>query len=184
MEYRYVPKPQNKNATYLVTALGLLTLLMLGLGMGNLGGLRTLWHALFLPLAVATIFFFLRYFSSAYLYVITEEWGEPTLVINRIQGRRLSVHCRLGLSNLLGLVEVADASSPEGREALLKFRAERVRYSYLATVGAAQTQILYGREGGQRFAIRIEGDAAFLGVLRDAATRAALYKKEDDEDDE
>lgn len=184
MEYRYVPKPQNKNATYLVTALGLLTLLMLGLGMGNVGNLRPLWHAIFLPLAVAAIFFFLRYFSSAYLYVITEEWGEPTLVINRIQGRRLSTHCRLALSNLLRLVEVRDAKTEEGRAEMTKFRAEPVRYSYLATIGSVPTQILYGREGGQRFAIRIEGDSAFLGVLRDAAARAALYKKEDDEDDE
>lgn len=184
MEYRYVPRAKNKNATYLVTALGLLCLASLGLGMGNVGALRTLWHAIFLPLAVATIFFFLRYFSSAYLYVITEEWGEPTLVINRIQGRRLSTHCRLALSNLLRLVEVADEKSEEGRAELAKFRAERVRYSYLATIGAASTQILYGREGGQRFAIRIEGDAAFLSVLRDAAERAALYKREEDEDDE
>ena len=67
---------------------------------------------------------------------------------------------------------------------MTKFRAEPVRYSYLATIGSVPTQILYGREGGQRFAIRIEGDSAFLGVLRDAAARAALYKKEDDEDDE
>ncbi len=184
MEYRYLPKAQNKNATYLVTGLGLLALFVLGLGMGNVGSLRTLWHAIFLPLAVATIFLFLRYFSSAYLYVITEEWGEPTLVINRIQGRRLSTHCRLALSNLLLLVEVADARSPEGRDAMAKFRAERARYSYLATIGSAPTQILYGREGGQRFAIRIEGNAEFLGVLRDAAERAAAYRREEADDDE
>lgn len=184
MEYRYTPRPKNKNATYLVTGLGLLAMLMLGLGMGNAASMRALWHMLFLLLAVATIFLFLRYFSSAYLYTITEEWGEPTLVISRIQGRRLSTHCRLSLSHLLRLVEVADAKNAEGERAMADFRAERIRYSYLATIGSVPTQILYGREGGQRFAIRIEGDSEFLAVLRGAIDRAAAYRSSEEDADE
>jgi hypothetical protein len=152
--------------------------------MGNVGALRTLWHAIFLPLAVATIFFFLRYFSSAYLYVITEEWGEPTLVISHVQGRRLSTHCRLGLSNLLRLVEVEDKTTPEGQKALAEFGAERARYVYLATIGNAPSQILYGREGGTRFAIRIEADAAFLDVIRKGAELAAAYRLNDEENED
>ncbi len=184
MEYRYTPKAQNKNAIYLTGGLFALAALFLAFGAGNLLSLRPLWHFLFISSAVLMLFIFLRYYSSSYLYTLTEEWGEPTLVVSHVQGRRLSTHCRLSLSNLLKLVEVPDPDSEEGRLALGDFRAERMRYSYLATIGKAKTQILYGKEGGRRFAIRIEGDDAFVAVLRDAAARASLMVHKEDEDDE
>ena len=178
MEYRYSPKPQNKNATYLTVVLGLLSLLMLALGMGNVLEARTLWHFLFLVLIVATLFLFLRYFSSCYLYVISEEWGEPTLVVYHVQGKRLSAQCRLALSHLLRVVEVPDERTPEGQAALREYAEERRRYAYRATLGAAATQILYGIEGRERFALRIEGDAAFMEALRAAQGRALHYAAE------
>ena len=175
MEYRYRPTPANKNATWLLTAFGLLALAFLGLGMGNLFSLRSVWHLCFLVLGVAALFVFLRYFSSYYLYAITSEWGVPTLVISHVQGKRHSTHCRLTLSHLLRVVEVPDPTSPEGRAALAEFMAERVRYAYLATIGKTSTVILYGREGGQRFAIRIEADAAFMAALAAAKESAGAY---------
>ncbi len=175
MEYSYRPVPANKNATWLLTALGLLSLTSLGLGMGNLFSLRSVWHLCFLLFGVASLFVFLRYFSSYYLYTVTAEWGVPTLIVSHVQGKRRSTHCRLTLSRLLRMVEVPDPMSPEGREALAAFRAERVRYSYLATIGVTSTVILYGREGGQRFAIRLEPDAAFMAALLAAKDIAGVY---------
>ncbi len=184
MEYRYSPKPKNKNALCFVTGLFALSALFLAFGMGDLLSLRAVWHFLFLISAVSMLFVFLRYHSSSYVYTVTDALGEPMLIVSHVQGRRLSTHCRLSLSRLLRLVEVPDPESAEGRAALADFRAERVRYSYLATIGKASTQILYGREGGRRFAIRIEGDEAFLSVLREAAARAASYATEEEDDDE
>ena len=185
MEYTYRPTPKNKNATVLVLALGLSALLFLFFGMINLASLRSVWHLCFLALAVAAIYVLLRYFCSYYVYIVTDQWGEPTLVVSHVQGRRASTQCRLGLSNLLRLVEVDDPASEEGVSALAEFRAERARYAYLATVGSTKTQILYGREGGVRFAIRLEADAAFIDVIRRGAEYAAQYvdAKEDDADD-
>ena len=182
MEYRYRPTPANKNAAYLLTSLGLLALTFLGLGMGNLFSLRSLWHLGFLIFAVGALFVFLRYFSSYYVYTVTAEWGEPTLVISHVQGKRLSTHCRLALSHLLRIVEVPDPASPEGREALAAFCAERIRYSYLATVGKAPSVILYGCEGGRRFAIRIEPDAAFMSALLTAKEAAGVYSYDESEE--
>ena len=126
----------------------------------------------------------MRYFCSYYVYTVSDQWGEPMLIVVHVQGRRASTHCRLGLSGLLRLVEVDDPESEEGKRALAEFSAERVRYAYLATIGKTPTQILYGREGGTRFAIRIEADAAFLGVIRRAAELAAQNKAEEDTDDD
>ena len=69
---------------------------------------------------------------------------------------------------------------------LAEFGAERTRYVYLVTIGNAPSQILYGREGGTRFAIRIEADAAFLDVIRKGAELAVAYRlnNEENEDDE
>ncbi len=184
MEYRYSPKPGNKNALYLVMGLFALCGLFLAFGMGNLLSVRSLWHLLFLFSAVSMLFIFLRYQSSSYIYTVTDAYGEPMLIVSHTQGKRISTHCRLLLSRLSALVDVPDPDSEEGRAALADFRAERVRYSYLATIGKAKTQILYGREGGRRFAIRIEGDEAFLTVLREAAARAASYATEEEDDDE
>lgn len=185
MQYNFRPTPKNKNATWLVLALGLVALLFLFFGMITLAGIRSVWHLVFLFFAVATIYVLLRYFCSYYVYAVSDEWGEPTLVITHVQGRRISTHCRLGLSNLIRLVEVNDSKTPEGKAALAEFSAERARYSYLATIGNSPTQILYGREGGVRFAIRIEADAAFLGVIRRGAAQAAQYAldREADSDD-
>ena len=182
MEYRYQPKAANKNAVWIVSTLGALAVGMLGLGMGNVLALRTLWHSLFLVLAVAAVYLLFRYFLSSYVYIITEEWGEPTLVITQVQGKRMSTHCRLTLSRLICVVPVPDPTSPEGRAALSDYMAERVRYAYLATMGKAPTQIVYGREGGVRFAIRIEGDAAFMAALAEATARAGVYSYDDGED--
>lgn len=184
MEYTYRPMPKNKNATYLVLALGLSSFLFLFFGMINLASLRSVWHLCFLALAVAAIYYLLRYFCSYYVYTVTDQWGEPTLVVAHVQGRRASTHCRLGLSHLLRLVEVEDPASEEGKRALAEFNAERARYSYLATIGNAPFQILYGREGGIRFAIRLEADAAFLGVIRRAAELAAQYTPTEGADDD
>ena len=63
------------------------------------------------------------------------------------------------------------------------YAAERVRYAYLATLGATPTQIIYGREGGRRFAIRIEADERFLAVLSEATARAGAYSYDDAPDD-
>lgn len=184
MEYQYSPKPQNKNALYLVLGLFALSCTFLAFGMGDLLSVRVVWHFLFLCSAVAMLFIFLRYHSASYVYTLTDAYGAPMLIVSHVQGRRLSTHCRLSLANLLHLSEVPDPESAEGRAALADFRREGVRYSYLATIGKASTQILYGREGGHRFAIRIEGDAAFLAALKEAAARASLMKEEygDDED--
>ena len=184
MEYTYRPMPKNKNATWLVLALGLSALLFLFFGMINLAALRSVWHLCFLALAVADIYFLLRYFCSYYVYTVSDQWGKPMLIVAHVQGRRMSTHCRLGLSGLLRLVEVDDPESEEGKQALSAFNAERARYSYLATIGRVPTQILYGREGGTRFAVRIEADAAFLSVIRRAAELAAQYAPEEDDDDE
>ncbi len=181
MEYRYCPRPQNKNATYLTCGLSGASALMLALGMGNVAGTRTLWHFLFLFLLVAALFVFLRYLSSSYVYELTDAWGEPTLVISQMQGKRLSVHLRLGLAHLFRLDTVEDAKSEEGERAMCDFRAERVRYSFLATMGDVPTQILYGREEGVRFAVRIEGDAAFLAALREAMLRAEPFRVAEEE---
>ncbi len=183
MEYRYRPMPANKNATWLLSVLGLVSLSFLGFGMGDLLSLRSVWHLCFLIFGVASLFVFLRYFSSYYVYTVTTEWGEPTLVVSHAQGKRLSTHCRLGLSHLLRIVEVPDPTSPEGREALAGFYAERIRYSYLATVGKTSTVILYGREGGQRFAIRLEPDAAFMTALLAAKDTAGVYSYDDPEEE-
>ena len=182
MEYTYRPTQKNKNATWLVLALGLCALLFLFFGMVNLADVRAVWHLCFLVLAERTIYLLLRYFCSYYVYTVTDEWGEPTLVVLHVQGRRASTQCRLGLSHLLRLVEVADPRSEEGQRALADFRAERARYSYLATVGAVATQILYGREGGVRFAIRLEADDAFLDVIRRSAEYAAQYAAQEEEE--
>lgn len=186
MQYNYRPMPKNKNATYLTLALGLSAFMFLFFGMINLINLRAVWHLAFLALAVAAIYVLLRYFCSYYLYTVTDEWGEPTLVVVHVQGRRASTQCRLGLSHLLRLVEVGDTNAPEGQKALADFRAERARYSYLVTLGNTPTQILYGREGGTRFAIRLEADAAFLNVIREGVERAVVYTldEEVDADDE
>lgn len=184
MEYRYTPRPKNKNVSYLLLALFVLCGLTLGLGMGDFLSARAIWHFLFLLLIVAAIFLFLRYYSSAYVYVITEEFSEPMLVIYHTQGRRHSVHCRLALSHLLRVVEVPDEKSPEGKQALREFSEERLRYSYRATLGSAPTQIIYGMEGRERFAIRIEGDAAFMEALSAATARAAMYAVSEEEADD
>ena len=184
MQYTYRPIPKNKNATWIVLGLGLAALLFLFFGMINLAEIRSVWHLLFLGLAVADIYYLLRYFCSYYIYTVTDEWGEPTLVIAHVQGRRLSTHCRLGLSNLVRLVEIPDASTPEGQKALAEFSAERARYVYLVTIGNAPSQILYGREGGTRFAIRIEADAAFLDTIRKGAELAAAYRLNDEENED
>ena len=183
MEYRYRPRPANKNAAYLASALGTLTVGMLGLGAGNVLGMRTLWHLLLLVFGGVAVYVLFRFFLSSYLYIITEEWGEPTLVIAHVQGRRLSTHCRLTLSRLLRVVPVPDPKSSEGKAALAEYAAERVRYAYLATIGATPTQIIYGREGGRRFAIRIEADERFLAVLSEATARAGAYSYDDASDD-
>ena len=184
MEYTYRPTQKNKNATWLVLALGLCALLFLFFGMVNLADVRAVWHLCFLVLAVGTIYLLLRYFCSYYVYTVTDEWGEPTLVVLHVQGRRASTQCRLGLSHLLRLVEVEDPNTEEGKRALADFSAERARYSYLATLGNTPTQILYGREGGARFAIRLEADAAFTDVIRRGAERAAVYAAEEEGDDD
>lgn len=185
MSYTYRPMPKNKNATYLVLALGLSAFLFLFFGMINLADVRALWHLAFLVLSVAALYVLLRYFCSYYVYTVSDEWGEPVLVVTHVQGRRASTQCRLGLSHLLRLVEIEDETTPEGQKALADFRAERARYSYLATIGKASTQVLYGREGGVRFAVRLEADAGFLNALRQGAERAAAYAidEEGDEDD-
>lgn len=188
MEYRYKPQPKNKNALWLLLTLTALAALSLALGMGNVLATRALWHFSFMIFAVAAIYVLLRYFCTSYLYVITEEWGEPTLVIYHVQGRRLSAHCRLALSHLLRVVEVEDAISDASTKALSDFRAERTRYSYLSTLGNARTQIIYGREGGVRFAIRMEADDAFMQVLSDSVERAVAYAAahfaEEEQDDD
>ena len=99
-----------------------------------------------------------------------------------MQGKRLSTHCRLTLSRLIRVVPVPDPKSPEGRAALADYMAERVRYAYLATMGKAPTQIVYGREGGVRFAIRIEADAAFMAALAEATARAGVYSYDEGDD--
>ena len=188
MEYRYKPQSKNKNALYLLFVLTALATLSLALGLANLFAANADWHLLFLTSAVSAVYVLLRYFCSSYLYVITEEWGEPTLVIYHVQGRRLSTHCRLSLSHLLRIAEVAEPTSDEGQKALAEFNAERVRYSYRATLGKAPTQIIYGREGGTRFAVRIEADADFMRVLHEGVERAMAYAaanptEEDEEND-
>ncbi|MBQ2719075.1 MAG: hypothetical protein IJF73_03300 [Clostridia bacterium] len=175
MEYSYRPRPANKNATWLLSVLGLGAILLFTLGMANVLGMRSLWQFAALLFAVGALFVFLRYFSTYYIYTVTEEWGTPTLVVSHVQGKRRSTHCRLTLSHLLRVVEVADPESPEGRAALADFMSERVRYSYLATLGKCKTQIVYGREGGTRFAIRLEADAAFIKALLAATARAGSY---------
>ena len=183
MEYRFSPRPQTKGASLLLSSLAGGSLLALVLGMGNVLGLRTLWHFLLLLFLVGALFLYLRFVASTYTYEITSEWGEPTLVILETQGRRSTTRCRLGLAHLLRLVEVPDGESEEGRRALAEFRAERRRFSYLASLGRVPTQLLYAREGGERFVIRIEGDAAFLDALRQAIALAEEYRvvPEDDE---
>ncbi len=181
MEYRYRPRPANKNATWLLAVLGTLAILLLGLGMANLLEMRSLWQFISLLFAVAALFVFLRYFSTYYIYTITEEWGTPTLIVSHVQGKRHSTHCRLSLSHLLRVVEVPDPESTEGRAALSDFMSERVRYSYVATLGKAATQILYGREGGTRFAIRLEADAAFMSALAAATRRAGTYTYDEED---
>ena len=188
MEYRYQPRPKNKNALWLLFVLTALAAVSLALGMAKLFSAGALWHFLFLVCAVGALYVLLRYFCASYLYVITEEWGEPTLVIYHVQGRRLSTHCRLALSHLLRTVSVPDPTDAEGQKALAEFNAERARYSYLATLGKAPTEIIYGREGGVRFAIRIEADADFMQALHAAVERAVAYAAanptEEDEDDD
>ncbi|MBR7095161.1 MAG: hypothetical protein IKC73_02975, partial [Clostridia bacterium] len=106
MEYRYRPRPANKNATWLLSALGIGAILLFTLGMANVLEMRSLWQFSALLLAVAALFVFLRYFSTYYVYTITEEWGTPTLIVSHVQGKRHSTHCRLSLSHLLRVVEV------------------------------------------------------------------------------
>ena len=182
MEYRFSPRPQTKGASLLLSSLAGGSLLALVLGMGNVLGLRTLWHSLLLVFLVGALFLYLRFVASTYIYEITSEWGEPVLIILETQGRRHTTRCRLGLAHLLRLVEVPDAESEEGRAALAEFRAERRRFSYLATLGRVPTQLLYAREGGERFAIRIEGDAAFLAALREAISIAEEYRTSAEEE--
>lgn len=185
MEYRFRPRPANKRAPYLAAGLALGAILMLGIGMLDRFLVRSVWQGGFLILAVGSIYLLLRYVLSSYLYTVTDAGGEPMLIIRQVQGRRLSIHCRLALVNLLRIVEVEDAESEEGKRALAEFRAERVRYSYLATMGNVPTQIIYGREGGQRFAIRIEANSAFIGMLRTVTEQArANAPAEEDEDDD
>ena len=181
MEYRYRPRPANKNATWLLSALGIGAILLFTLGMANVLEMRSLWQFSALLLAVAALFVFLRYFSTYYVYTITEEWGTPTLIVSHVQGKRHSTHCRLSLSHLLRVVEVPDPDTAEGRDALADFMSERVRYSYLATLGKCQTQILYGREGGTRFAIRLEADASFMKALSAAVERAGTYSYDEED---
>ncbi|MBO7761712.1 MAG: hypothetical protein J6T24_02840 [Clostridia bacterium] len=179
MDYRYQPKPKNKNITYLTLLLAAVSFLFLLLGMQDVLGVRSLWHLLLLLALVATLFFYLRYIATSYCYVISEGEGEPLLTVLHVQGRRISTHCRLGLAHLSSLVEVPDEDTEQGRRALSAFRAEGVRYSYRATLGRAPSQILYGIEGGRRFAIRIEGDDAFVAYLRAVCERAAAYASEE-----
>lgn len=183
MEYRFSPKPKTRCAPLLLASLAALSLLSLALGMGNVLGLRALWHSLLLVFLVGALFLYLRFVASSYLYEITSEWGEPTLVIVETQGQRHTTRCRLGLAHLFRLVEVPDAACEEGRQALAEFRAERRRFSYLATLGRVPTQLLYAREGGERFAIRLEGDAAFLSALREAIAIAEEYRTSAEEEE-
>ena len=185
MEYRYRPRPANKRAIYLATVLGIAAILLLGMSMLDLVLARSVWQCGFLVLAVATLYILLRYVLSSYLYTVTDAPGMPMLIVRQVQGRRLSIHCRLALVNILRIVEVEDAESEEGQHALAEFRAERVRYSYLATMGNVPTQIVYGREGGQRFAIRLEANRAFTDMLLAETERARQNAPaEEDEDDD
>ena len=184
MEYRYRPRPANKRAVYLATALGVAAILLLGMSMLDVVLTRSIWQCGFLVLSVATLYILLRYVLSSYLYTVTDSAGEPMLIVRQVQGRRLSIHCRLALANILRIVDVEDAESEEGQRALADFRAERIRYSYLATMGNVPTQIVYGREGGQRFAIRLEGNRAFADMLRAEAERARQNAPAEEEEDD
>lgn len=184
MEYRYTPRAKNKLAICLVVSLGAASLFCLLFGMVNLLSLRTLWHSLLLVLLVSDLYLYLRFCATSYCYLITDEWGEPTLVVTQLQGKRASTACRLSLCRLLSLDEVDAEEKESARRTLAAFRAERHRYSYLATLRAGKTQILYGHEGGVRFAIRLEGDDAFVAALRAAHADALVrFRTEGDESD-
>lgn len=184
MEYRYTPRAKNRNIPHIILVLAILSFLFLLFGMRDLLGMRAVWELMLLFVLVAALFLYLRYIATSYCYIISEEAGEPMLVIVHTQGRRVSTHCRLRLSRMTALVEVPDETAPEGKAALAAFRAEQMRYTYRATLGRGPTQLLYGSEGRQRFALRIEGDEGFVAALREAAARAALCVTGEEEDED
>ena len=67
MEYRYRPRPANKRAIHLATALGIAAILLLGMSMLDIVLTRSVWQCGFLVLAVATLYILLRYVLSSYL---------------------------------------------------------------------------------------------------------------------
>ncbi len=183
MEYRFTPTPQNKKAAILVSLLFSLALLSIVGSMAGLGP-QSLWQSAFLILVSLSMFFWLRYFSTKYIYTVTDAYGTPMLIVTGVQGKRISTLCRVELYRISDIDIIADAESEEGKRAGARFKTATAKYSYMATVFPRSLQVLYGTEGGQPFAVRIEADEGFLSVLKEQIERAKREKPTEDEEDE
>ena len=182
MEYRYAPKPQNKNASLLVSSLAALALLSIVGSMTGYGP-QSLWQSACLLFVSFSMFFWFRFFATKYLYTVTDAYGAPTLIVTSVQGKRISTLCRVELYRLLEIESIENAESEEGKAALARFRSTAAKYSYMATLSPKSLQILYGEEEGRPFAVRLEADGGFLAALREATEQAKRQKQEENDDE-
>jgi hypothetical protein len=154
----YSPRPVNQRAKGLVVLLSAAALILFVLAsrIPTYGGtiqlvcLFSIVYALF----VASRFLFVSYTYSIY----TNEKGIPYFLIEEKQGKRSSLVCQLPLRRIREIKPLSEAK-------------EEVRgryYTYVATMGGGDYQIVVADGEKGRVGIKIEADATFLAAFRDA----------------
>ena len=152
----------------LLFLLGALGALFISLKIGH----RLVMQLMTFGSLTASVYFWLSYIATTYLYEIGEENGELLFAVYKQQGKKSVMQAKLPLSALEGKSKT-DAAHPLSPSLYGK------KYRYSAAFFPEGYDVLFFREGGLTVALEISADEPFLAVLstslsdREAAEEAS-----------
>lgn len=175
-EYRYTPRPKNRNAQILcilLVALGVLAFILAGYFPNYVGSVRMAA----LILVVVGLFLGIKFIFSTNTYILMRtDKGACYFLVEQAQGKRSSLVCQLPLRRITEVREMR-----RGRDKTPKGRL----FSYVATLGLQEYQLLTAEgDDGKPVQVKLEADEAFFSELKrwlsDCRTAAPIVREEEE----
>ena len=161
--YEYAPAlPKKKERLIAILSL-LLGLLMFGFS--QIGGIPfpVIYQLVGIAFLAVFIIFISRYLMRRYVYTV-ESRGEglpPDFIVTEYYGRRITVVCRISVSDIEEVIPI----TRENRQELRAKQTGRLFYDYTADLFSKNRYLITVTDGEHRFCARILADDGLLGWL-------------------
>ena len=176
-DLRFTPKSNGKKEKAKAAFIAAIAVIFFVLGILPIPG-KGFCQLLFVVFVAIDIMYCVKYFLTSYTYTLTDEYGDPMIIVTQTQGKKISTLANFRIADIVS-VEVKPPKIAK-EEISRKYGSSCIKYNYLSGEDNELLIMINVRNDYTRYIIMISYDVEFYNAICELHSRVKEFS--DDEE--